>query len=172
MLVKCQLCGTQLDKKDVVRFEEKNYHAHCAEEMNFKMKIYSYVAQLFKFKNERKPGPVIMSQLKNFMEKYQYTYNGIYHTLVYCYDVKKMSIVKAKEGIGIVPYLYEEAQEYFKNFYKKQQVIVDSIKEQLEIEPTQMVIKKKESKKTKIVYNLDDLIPVEREEKKGNNDCS
>ena len=106
MLVKCQLCGAQLDKKDVVRFEEKNYHAHCAEEMNFKMKIYSYVAHLFKFKNERKPGPVIMSQLKNFMEKYQYTYNGIYHTLVYCYDVKKMSTAKAKEGIGIVPYLY------------------------------------------------------------------
>ena len=157
MLVKCQLCGTQLDKKDAVRFEDKNYHACCAIEMEFKLKIYSYVARLFKFKNERKPGPVIMSQLKNFMEKYDYTYNGIYHTLIYCYDIKKMSIAKAKEGIGIVPYVYEEAQEYFKNFYKKQQVIVEGIREQMEKEPIQMVVNKKEVKKTKIVYDLDDL---------------
>ena len=72
MLVKCQLCGAQLDKKDAVRFEDKNYHAYCAQEMEYKIKIYGYVAQLFKFKNERKTGPVIMSQLKNFMEKYEY----------------------------------------------------------------------------------------------------
>lgn len=157
MLVKCHLCGQQLDKKDAVRFEDKNYHSQCKREVEFKLKIYAYVAKIFKFKNERKPGPVIMSQLKNFMEKYGYSYEGIYHTLVYCYDVKKMSTAKAKEGIGIVPYTYEEAQQYFNNFYRKQQNIVNDIKKQMDSKTEERIIQKQENKTNKTVYDLNEL---------------
>jgi hypothetical protein len=45
----------------------------------------------------------------------EYTYSGIKRTLEYFYEVKKNSIEKANGGIGIVPWVYEEAKRYYYN---------------------------------------------------------
>ena len=34
-------------------------------------------------------------------------------TLVYWYEIKKAQIDKAQGGIGIIPYIYEQAKEYY-----------------------------------------------------------
>lgn len=50
-------------------------------------------------------------QINEFVEDGK-TLEGILYTLEYWYDIKKMSAEKAYGGIGIVPFIYQEAQEY------------------------------------------------------------
>lgn len=51
------------------------------------------------------------------------TNEDIYNALNYWYIVKNKSIEKANGGIGIVPYIYEDANEYFKSIEKSSQKI-------------------------------------------------
>ena len=157
-LVKCQYCQQMVDKDVSVRFEDKNFHEKCCQDYKDRKKIYKYVAHLFGFKSENRPGPVIISQLKNFMEKYPYyTYEGILNALTYFYDVKKGSKKKASEGIGIVPYVYDEAQEYYQKLNYKQEKVAETIIKQLDKEPVVIKVKKQREKKEKPLYNLEEL---------------
>lgn len=157
-LVKCQFCEQLVDKDLTVRYDNKNFHKDCQEEYKYKKEIYKYVAHLFGFKNENKPGPVIISQLKLFREKYpHYTYKGILAALTYFYDIKKGSKKKANEGIGIVPYVYDDAQEYYQKLSYKQEKVAETISKQLEQEPVVIKVKKQMEKKEKPLYNLEEL---------------
>lgn len=157
-MVKCQYCQQIVDKDLSERFDEKNFHKECCEEYKYRKEIFKYVAHLFGFKNENKPGPVIISQLKTFMLKNpHYTHKGILEALKYFYEVKKGTTKRANEGIGIVPFVYEEAQEYFKNLSNKQQKIAKVVEQQLKKEPIIIKVEKLEEKKEKPLYNLEEL---------------
>ena len=156
-MVKCAFCKELVDKDICIRYNEKNYHQSCYNDYLDKKEILKYVARLFGFKNEDKPGPVINSQLKTFMTKYNYTYKGILNALVYFYDVKNGSKAKANEGIGIVPYIYDEAQTYYYNLHNKQEKVAQVIEKQLKEQPVILKIKKVEEKKKKPLYDLESL---------------
>jgi hypothetical protein len=47
------------------------------------------------------------------MSKYNYTYSGIHRSLEYFYEVKGNSLDKANGGIGIVPFVYQDAYNYY-----------------------------------------------------------
>ena len=55
------------------------------------------------------------------MREYHYTYSGIYKTLQYWYEIKNNDISKANGGIGIVPYVYDQAKQYFISIWIAQQ---------------------------------------------------
>jgi len=55
----------------------------------------------------------IGSQLKRYKDEGM-TYEGIYHTLIYFFVIKKNDIHKSA-GVGIVPYIYNKAKAYYKN---------------------------------------------------------
>lgn len=58
----------------------------------------------------------ITLQIKKYMQDHpEYTYSGIKRTLEYFYEIKGNSTAKANGGIGIVPWVYEEAKRYFYN---------------------------------------------------------
>jgi SPBc2 prophage-derived uncharacterized protein yorH len=155
-LVKCAGCGLQVDKNEAIRYKDKNFHKKCYEIQKDKDEIFKYVCELFGLK---KPGPVIYSQLKRFMEKYpHYTYKGILNSLVYFYDVKHSSKKKSNEAIGIVPYVYDEAQEYFNTVEKKKIAIANKIEKQLEVKPEIKIIKKDNEVKKMKIYNLEDFL--------------
>lgn len=157
-LVKCQYCKQDVDKNDAVRFDEKNFHEKCCQEYKDRKEIYKYVAHLFGFKSENRPGPVVIAQLKLFREKYpHYTFKGILNALIYFYEVKKGSKKRANEGIGIVPYIYDEAQEYFKRLNYKKEQIAETVSKQLEEESVILKVKKINEKKKKIFYDLENL---------------
>lgn len=157
-MVKCYYCQQSVDKDIAIRFEEKNFHNSCCQEYIDRKEIYKYVAHLFGFKNENKPGPVIISQLKTFKEKYSYyTFKGILNALTYFYEIKKGSKEKANEGIGIVPYVYDEAQEYYKKLNYKQEKVAETISKQLEQKSVILKVKKQTEKKEKPLYNLEEL---------------
>ena len=58
---------------------------------------------------------MIARQLKLYLgPKYNYTYKGIHHALQYYYEVTNHPIQMRFNTIGIVPYVYNRAEEYYK----------------------------------------------------------
>lgn len=56
----------------------------------------------------------IIRQIKKYREEYHYSYTGILKTLKWWYEIKKKNIEDGNWGISIVPYIYNEALEYYK----------------------------------------------------------
>ena len=124
-LVTCAYCGCKtVDKlsQDYIQYKGKNFHRECGEKQKEKDNFYSYVCEAFKLKA---PGPRIYNQGNSFVEKYGYTYLGMQKTLYFIYAVKKHANDRPIESksIGLIPYYYDEAQEYFKRIDKKKEMI-------------------------------------------------
>lgn len=124
-LVTCAYCGCKtVDKlsQDYIQYKGKNFHRECGEKQKEKDNFYSYVCEVFKLKA---PGPRIYNQGNSFIEKYGYTYLGMQKTLYFIYAVKKHANDRPIESksIGLIPYYYDEAQEYFKWIDKKKEMI-------------------------------------------------
>ena len=81
-------------------------------------KLYSVLKVAFSKKKKKKIERQRISYIKQGL-----TNKDIYNALNYWYIVKNKSIEKANGGIGIVPYIYEDANEYFKSIEKSSQKI-------------------------------------------------
>ena len=111
MLVICQECKKKdMDKADMVRIDDKNFHPACAQQYLDKKELAATICRIFKLKA---PGPRNNAFIKRFHDDGM-TYSGMTGTLVYFYDIKGNSIEKANDGIGIIPWTYEEAKKYFR----------------------------------------------------------
>ncbi|KFZ25962.1 MAG: hypothetical protein KQ78_01918 [Candidatus Izimaplasma bacterium HR2] len=73
--------------------------------------LYLFMCELFGYEYVV---PRVRKQINEIMEEYKYTYKGIELTLDYIYRIEKMDKQKANGGIGIVPYFYERAKEFYK----------------------------------------------------------
>lgn len=89
-----------------------------SQEEKDKQDLDEYIIQLLKidYIDAR-----IRKQIKQYIEEYHYTYSGIKKALVYFYEVKGNNIEKANGGIGIVPYIYRAAYEYYFALWQAQQ---------------------------------------------------
>lgn len=80
------------------------------EESKQKRSLISYIEELFGEKANAKT----YTQIKNLMRDYPYfTYVGLEQSIRFFYEIKENPIIN--QGLGIVPYVYDQAQEYFKN---------------------------------------------------------
>ena len=80
------------------------------EESKQKRSLISYIQELFGEKANAKT----YTQIKNLMRDYPYfTYVGLEQSIRFFYEIKENPITN--QGLGIVPYVYDQAQEYFKN---------------------------------------------------------
>ena len=74
----------------------------------------------------------VKKQIKEYKEEYNYTYSGMLKTLYWFFEIKKNPIEKANGGIGIIPYVYKDACDYFYSIYlasiANQDVVVNNIK--------------------------------------------
>lgn len=111
----CQRCKTIVNDDDLIKIKGKNFHQSCGQLYQDSSDLQDYICQLFNYK---KPGPRVQTQIKTFTQEYGYTYSGIHKTLVYFFEVKQNTIQKSNGGIGIVPYVYDEAQEYYRKLNK------------------------------------------------------
>lgn len=128
-LVKCKYCGKTFDAS-VVPFVKpaSNRYAHktCYEEFTEKQKqeeqdkqdLYLYLDKIFKGSYNIAG---VNTYLKKFREEYGYTYSGIKKALVYFYEVKGNSLEKANGNIGIVPYVYKDAFNYYYALWEAKQ---------------------------------------------------
>lgn len=128
-ILKCKYCNEEFDanKEPFVNVGGRRYaHEACAEkykqsftqeELDYQ-ELETYLKVLFK-----KPVTVrIKKQIKDYREEYGYTYSGILKTLKWWFDINNNSIEKANNGIGIVPYVYEQAYDYYYRLYMAQKV--------------------------------------------------
>lgn len=128
--VKCSICGQVFDrdKEDFVATSSRRYaHRKCyevPEESDSKSaEILQYLKDLFGLNYSRVR---IENQLNKLMaENSEYTYSGVLSTLKYWYEIRNGDISKSGYGIGIVPYIYWEAYNYYYNLWKVQQLNQD-----------------------------------------------
>lgn len=111
--VKCPLCGEMQDKEQAIKYKNRYYHPQCLEKKKQKendepdrQELIGYVMRLHKMSNIN---GFVLRQIKNFRDE-GYTYKGMILTLRYFHEVKGNPITG--DGIGIIPYVYEEAKKW------------------------------------------------------------
>lgn len=67
----------------------------------------------------------VKKQIKDFKEEYGYSYSGMLKSLIYFYEVKGNSKDKANGGIGIVPFIYNDAYNYYLSLFKANQANIN-----------------------------------------------
>lgn len=63
----------------------------------------------------------IKKQIERYIKENNFSYSGIRRSLIYFYEVKQNSLEKSNDGIGIVPWIYQEAYQYYYNLWLAQQ---------------------------------------------------
>lgn len=104
---------------------------------------------------------LIAKQWGTFL-KQGYTAKGMYLTLRYFYDVKKGDKEKANGGIGIIPFIYKDAENYWRAHNQHMETLMTQIIEQRRLkeqsESAQQIINiEKKKKKIIKVVDLDDI---------------
>lgn len=68
-------------------------------------------------------------QIQKYAAENQFTYTGMLKSLRYFYEIKHGDKAKANGGIGIIPYIYSEAAEYYYHIWLAQQENIERINE-------------------------------------------
>ena len=134
-VVTCVYCKQRFDrdKFPFVQISARRYaHQECSlteeqklsKEEQDKLELEEYILKLFKidYVDAR-----IRKQINQYREEYNSTYSGIRKALTYFYEVKGNSIEKANGGIGIVPYVYQNAYNYYLALWQAQQKNQDKV---------------------------------------------
>lgn len=124
--VTCAYCKKPLSKKDndcIMIGNGKYVHADCQEleqhrEKTDREKLEEYIKELFQISYIE---PRVKAQIKKYVEEFNYTYSGIQKALYYHYEIKGGDKSKANGGIGIVPFVYQNAYNYFYELWLAQQ---------------------------------------------------
>ena len=72
--------------------------------------LEKYIMELLE---EEYISPKVRKQLAAYVEQYNFTYSGMKKALIYFYEVKGNDKKKANGGIGIIPYCYRDAYNYY-----------------------------------------------------------
>lgn len=122
-MVKCLYCGEMFDRNDpnikFIKPTQRRYaHLHCAQQHDANMtqedkdkaSLFKYIKDLLGSDYDYKK---VEKQVAKYKNEENYTYSGMEKTLRYFYDVKGNSTEGANGGVGIIPYIYKEAYQYF-----------------------------------------------------------
>lgn len=165
--VTCVYCNERFDR-DRMPFEQvssRRYaHLEChkreaakrEKDEKDKEELEKYIMNMFK---EEFVNPRVRKQINEYREKYNYTYSGILKALVYFFEVKGNSIEKAKGGIGIVPYVYNDAYNYYYNIWLANQKNVEILKPEkmiIEVREVHIPVPQRKIKKRELFTFLDE----------------
>ena len=149
--VTCAYCQKPMSKKDedcVMIGNGKYVHKACQEleekrEKTDKEQLEDYIKELF---NTTYIDPRVRAQIKKYVEEFNYSYSGIRKALVYHYEIKGGDKSKANGGIGIVPYVYENAYNYYYSLWLAKQKNKDVEVEQYTPKVKEIVIPRPQRK--------------------------
>ena len=130
-MVTCTVCKEKFDRDKIqaVKISARRYaHYRCspqggelvplAEKVDEDLiKLEQYAEQLL---GEDYNPARVKKQIKDFKNDYDYTYSGMLKTLIWFYEIKGNSKEKANGGIGIIPFVYKEALNYYYSLYLAQ----------------------------------------------------
>ena len=164
-MVKCLYCGEMFDanKEPFVMASSRRYaHKSCAEEnqksktkeQTDKEELEQYIKQLFHI---NKVTVKIQKQIDRYVKENNYSYSGIRRSLFYFYEIKKNSLDKSNDGIGIVPWVYQEAYNYYYSLWEAQNRNQNKVMD--DYKPNEIIITipppKRKIKKSKLFSFLD-----------------
>lgn len=132
-MIKCSYCGKQITTAKYKTVKGKKYHYECYAEMTSKakevevekkinfsgeayQKLINYIVELYSVKpiHQKVLKSTAQQEVERIINTCGYSYEGIYNSLVYYHHILGNDIYE-RVSIGIVPYIYDEAQEFFKN---------------------------------------------------------
>lgn len=58
--------------------------------------------------------------MDNFHKEKNYSYSGMYKSLKYFFEIKGNPIEKANGGIGIIPWIWDDALKYWRALWEAQ----------------------------------------------------
>lgn len=120
-IVKCKYCNLSFDrdKEPYVQVSGRRYaHPPCyenylktqTEEEKDMIIFYDYVKNLFK----KDYNYLVTKKLaEKYIKENNYTYSGMTKALKWYYEIEKNPLDKAKGTIGILPYCYAQARDYY-----------------------------------------------------------
>ena len=170
-MVKCLYCGQLFDRnsescakpKGNRYAHQKCYETHMAS-MSQEERDYEALVEYIKQLLGKDLNPRVWKQLKEYREMRDsegnpmYTYSGMLKTLIWWYELKHNDIEKANGGIGIIPYVYQDALKYYYALYLAAVANEDKDVEHFQvkvrefsIEPPVRIVKPPR------LFNLDDL---------------
>lgn len=119
--VKCARCKKTVLKDEAIHEKKKYYHVECFQLVQDYKNLISYICELHKLEA---PTGMILKQIKEFQEEYGYKLKGMELALRYFHETLG-NPVREGDGIGIIPYVYEEAKKHY--IIKKR--VEESVKE-------------------------------------------
>lgn len=171
-MVKCSVCGCQFDRDKVqaVKSGARRYaHQTCLPsgeivplpQVDAELtKLVEYVQQLL---GKEYNAARVKKQIKDFKDEYGYSYSGMLKSLVYFYEVKGNSKDKANGGIGIVPFIYNDAYNYYLNLFLANQQNINKDIKSYTSKVKEITIKVPTVDFPKKLFNLDDEVEDEQE---------
>lgn len=131
-MVKCSVCGKIFDRGSIqaVRTGARRYaHQSCdpnnqdlvplevKEEDKDLIALKEYISKLY---GDKANWALITKQIKDYQKDYKYSLSGILKSLIWFYEVKGNSPEKSNGGIGIVPFAYQDAYNYYYSLFVAQ----------------------------------------------------
>lgn len=119
-MVLCEYCHKPLSRfsDDCVLLREGHYaHKACEtieqkRELTDKEKLYKYIKE--KMYNVDYVPPIIQKQIKSYIAQYNYSYSGMLKALIYGIEIsKKFKVDLSYPTIGFLPYVYQDAYNYY-----------------------------------------------------------
>lgn len=119
---KCPKCSQEIEVSDNFKIHKnKKYHMSCYKEIvqevykkttvqqDDKQELYSFICGLYSIKELT---PMIKAQIEKYYNEHEFTYSGMLYTLKYFFETLEKDTNNC-EGIGIIPYMYSEAKEFY-----------------------------------------------------------
>lgn len=144
--VKCRVCGEHFDTGDVsvdwiMPARNFYYHRKCYEiwqsgknDIKATSTSEEWFVYLKEFLYNEARAPVNFAKLQkqwdSYIRKGKYTAKGIYFAMKYFLE-HGGGVAEKSDGIGIIPYIYEEAAKYWYERNKREEGICEKIEEQL-----------------------------------------
>lgn len=165
LLRKCPGCGEDVNINEAIHMRNRYWHVECyqnrekkdnkaQEELLKKKAIHSYLEQI----GIETTAAVVTRKRNELVRDYEYSDTGILMALKYWYGVKKNSIEKAVgSGLGIVPYIYDEAQAYYKNLIELKMKLRQNYEQNQDTNAKTIKIKKDKKPKDKGLIDINAL---------------
>ena len=145
----CRICHMPIDKANKECYD--TWKAAPATDDDWVSMIYDFLARDLKVSYD---WHMCQQQIENFWKKKKINPKGIYFTLKYFYQIKGNSWEKGHGGIGIVPYVFDDAKAYWIAQEQKKQGFIKQVESEAK-ERTIIKITRSERKRDK--YNLDEI---------------
>ena len=130
LMAKCFYCQEQFDRnvEEWVAVNSRRYaHKKCydkiqgektQEEKDYE-ELIKYIKQKFILQTV---SAKITKQISDYKKNYNFTYSGMLKALTWWFDIQKHTLEGTNGGIGILPYIYNDAKTYYYGLYMAQLV--------------------------------------------------